>query len=168
MVTQILLHTPLWVWGLFAGLLALGVWQSRPRRLAPAQLLVLPAVMGALGLASSAAAFGHAPGLALVWALALGLGVAAGRRLAPPARWDGQRLHLGASWWPLAIVLAIFVLRYVAAVVLVMHPAWRLDPRVMVPLTALYGMLGGLFAGRALALWRRTRGTTIAPDAAAA
>lgn len=168
MVTQILLHTPAWVWALFAALLALGFWQSRPRALAPAQVLVLPAVMLGLGLWSSAGAFAALPWLALAWLMGLAMGFALGRRLVPAARWDGQRLHLAGSPWPLVLVLAVFSLRYASGVALALHPAWTHSAAVMLPLTAVYGVLGGLFAGRAFALWQRTRGTTIAPDAALA
>lgn len=165
MVTQILLHTPLWVWSLFAGLLALGVWQSRARSVAPAQVLVLPALMLALGLWGSSSAFAASPWLALVWLKALTAAAVVGRRLAPAARWDGQRLHLAASAAPLVLVIAVFALRYASSVALALHPAWKTDPTVMVALTALYGALGGLFAGRSFALWQRTRGTTIGADA---
>ena len=168
MVTQILLHTPAWVWALFAALLALGFWQSRPRVLAPRQVLVLPAVMLGLGLWSSAGAFAALPWLALAWLKGLALGFAVGRRLAPAARWDGQRLHLAGSAWPLVLVVAIFSLRYASSVALALHPALLHRAAVMLPLTAVYGVLGGLFAGRAFALWQRTQGTTIGAHAAAA
>jgi hypothetical protein len=41
-IWQILIHTPLWLWGLLATLLVLGVLQHRPRQIARWQLLALP------------------------------------------------------------------------------------------------------------------------------
>jgi len=44
MIVIILSHTPVWVWGLLAALMALGFSQTRQRRLAPWRLLMLPLV----------------------------------------------------------------------------------------------------------------------------
>ena len=55
------------------------------------------------------------------------------------------------------MILVIFSLRYTAAVSMALHPAWRQDLVVQVPLTLAFGALSGLFLGRALGLWRLVR-----------
>ena len=44
-MTQILTHTPLWVFGLFFGLVYLGYLQSRTRQVSRGRLIVLPLAM---------------------------------------------------------------------------------------------------------------------------
>lgn len=169
MLYDIITHTPPWVWGLFTALLALGLYQRRTRQVRPAQLLVLPLVMLALGLSSMSTAFATQPVLALAWLAALGGSLALALRLPVPAgtRWDAAagRLHLAGSWFPLVLILVIFTLRYTAAVSLVLHPAWRQDLAVQLPLALAFGALSGLFLGRALGL--RRLATMPAPRTAA-
>ena len=50
MIVNVLSHTPVWVWGLLAALMALGFSQTRQRHVAPWRLLMLPMVL--LGLRS--------------------------------------------------------------------------------------------------------------------
>lgn len=158
MMFEILSRTPTWVWALLAGLLALGLTQWRERRVAPAQLFVLPGVLLALGLWSTAQSFAL-PALALlVWAKAMLVTTTLARRLPPQAgvRWDAaaQRLVLPGSALPLVVILAVFSLRYAGGVALALHPAWRADPAVALPMAAAYGAISGLLVGRALGLRR--------------
>lgn len=161
MLLQIVLHTPGWVWAMLAALLALGVAQSRPRAVHPLHLLALPLVLLGLGLSSLLPAFLSQPMLAAVWVVALGLGLRGGLWLpvASSSHWDRdrKRLQLAGSWLPLIVILVIFSLRYTAAVSMALHPAWRQDLVVQVPLTLAFGALSGLFLGRALGLWRLVR-----------
>ena len=167
---DILRFTPVWVWGLLAALLALGFWQTRPRVVARARLLALPLALLGLGLWSTSSSFTALPVAAGAWLAALSASFLAARRLPTPAgaRWDAasERLHLPGSWLPLALIVAIFSLRYSATVAMVLHPAWRGDPTLLLPLAALYGSLSGLFLGRAVGLLALTRApqATIAAD----
>jgi hypothetical protein len=170
-MTDILRYTPTWVWGLLAGLLTLGWWQTRPRNVARAGLLALPLVLLSLGLWSTWSSFAALPLAAGVWLAALAACYFAALRLKAPAgaRWDAvsARLHLPGSWLPLALIVTIFTLRYGATVALVLHPAWRGDPALLLPMAALYGSLGGLLLGRAvglLALTRSPRATICADE----
>jgi hypothetical protein len=171
MLIEILRYTPTWVWGLLAALVALGLLQTRPRRVARAQLLALPLALLALGLWSLLPAFTSQPLAALFWALGLAGFTALGRRLPRPAqaRWlsGPQRLQLPGSWVPMGLILAIFCLRYATGVSLALHPEWRGAASVQWPLAAAFGALSGVFLGRALGLLQLTReaGTTMDGDA---
>jgi len=160
-MTDILRYTPIWVWGLLAALLTLGFWQTRTRNLARARLLALPLTLLCLGLWSTSSSFSTLPLAAGVWLATLVASSFAARRLPPPAgaRWDAvnERLHLPGSWLPLALIVTMFTLRYSATVAMMLHPAWRGDPTLLLPLSALYGALGGLFLGRAIGLLALTR-----------
>lgn len=165
MLFEIVSHTPTWVWALLSGLLALGLWQRRSRQVKPARLLALPLVMLALGLWTLGPGFVAQPLLGLVWLAALGAGLAWGRGRRAPAgtHWDAsaQTLFLAGSWTPLLLIMAIFMLRYAAAVSLALQPAWRTALAVQMPLAMTFGLLSGFFLGRTLGLWQLTRPATI-------
>lgn len=161
MFIQILSHTPLWVWGLLAALVALGLSQARERRVRPAGLLGLPLALLMLGLSSMVLRFTAVPVAALIWLAAFGASAAWATRLNPPpgARWlaDERRLLLPGSWLPLQVILLVFAIRYAAGAGLALHPQWQASPAAVLPLSLVYGALSGFFAGRALTLWRLTR-----------
>lgn len=158
---QIITHTPLWVWGLLTALLALGLWQRRERRVRPFQLLLLPAMLMALGLWSMAPGFVALPVCALIWALAVAASSWLGLQLPRPraARWlaDAGQLQLPGSWVPMVIIISIFGMRYATGVSLAFNPHWRNLASVQWPLALTFGLLSGLFLGRALGLYQLTR-----------
>jgi len=168
MIVIILSHTPVWVWGLLAALMALGFSQTRQRRLAPWRLLMLPLVLLGLGLWSMAPSFMALPLSALVWltALSTGASLLSGRPAQAGAEWlpAEQRLLLPGSWLPMWLILGIFSLRYAANVGMAMNPAWRSAPELLLSLAVLYGGISGLFLGRALSLLKLTRTPAAAPS----
>ncbi len=161
MAMQIFTHTPLWVWGLAAALLTLGLWQRRTRRVAPAALLGLPLGMLALGIWAMTPGFLQLPATALVWLMALGTGWLLGRRWPAPigACWHVAtgRLHLPGSWLPLILITTIFGLRYASNVALVLNPALRHSLLTQSLQALAFGWLSGLFLGRAMGLLALTR-----------
>lgn len=161
MIIEILSRTPVWVWGLLAALLALGLSQTRQRHVAPWRLLLLPLALLGLGLSSMLPGFVALPASAALWLLALGAGVllSIGRPARTGTRWlpVEQRLQLPGSWVPMLLIVIIFSLRYAANVGMAINPSWRGAPELLLPLALLYGGLSGLFLGRALALLRLTR-----------
>ena len=159
MLIEIVRHTPHWVWALLAALLALGAAQLRPRRVSQGRLFVLPAVLLALGLFSTATSFSP-PWPALAgWATAMAAGCVLGQRLPRPAgtAWDadGRTLWLPGSALPLALIVTVFALRYAGGVALALHPHWREAAAVALPMAAAYGAISGLLLGRVLALLPR-------------
>jgi hypothetical protein len=161
MILQIITHTPLWVWVLLVTLLGLGWLQSRPRQVARWQLLALPLALLMLGLWSMSPGFVAQPLAAVVWLASLILGGRLGLKLprASATRWlpDQQRVHLPGSWVPMLIIITIFLLRYVTGVAQAMHPDWRNQLTMQAPLAVAFGVLSGVFLGRAAGLWALTR-----------
>ncbi len=169
MILQILSKTPLWVWGLLAALVALGVRQLFARRVSPAQVVILPVAMLALSLSGVFSAFGATGSWLLLWSAAFGLSVFALLRQAPPAgtRYDSaaRRFELPGSVQPLLLILALFCLKYVVGVWLALDPAIRDNPFFAVTVVILYGCSSAVFAGRTLRLWRLTGpAATLAPS----
>ena len=157
----VLKNTPGWVWGLLAALLALGLSQMRGRRVSQRRMAIMPVAMTALSLWGTASAFGKSPlfGYVMVAWLASALLTASLIAMTrPPA---GTR-HSAASrsfwipghWLPLALILGIFLTKYVVGVDLVMQPQLARDGQYTLFTCALYGLFSGAFAGRSARLWR--------------
>ncbi len=157
MILTIVQHTPLWVWGLFAGLVALGLVQTRDRAMTLPRILMTPAVMLALSLAGVVGAFGGRPLALGAWVVGLGLSLLAGRRAARPqgARWSGaqRRLQVPGSWLPLALIVGLFAIKYLAGVSLAIAPRLAADATFAGGCSLVYGLFSGLFLARAMALW---------------
>ena len=163
MLPAIARGTPVWVWGLLAGLVALGLTLTVARRASRARVLVMPIAMTAMSLQGMVSAFGAngaVAGVLLAWAMAAALLVALRWRAAPPAgaRYDADagQFHLPGSAVPLALILAIFLTKYAVGVELALQPALVGDVPFSLTVGALYGVFSGFFAARTAALWRLT------------
>ena len=156
MIGQILINTPLWVWGLLAGLLILGWSQTRSRRVGLARLALLPLGLGAFSLYGTVSAFGATPVVLGSWLMASALLLLIVAQLPLPSgvRYDAasRRFQLPGSWVPMALIVGIFFTKYVVGVSLVLHPELNLANGFSLALASLYGVFSGIFAGRALRL----------------
>ena len=157
MLTQILMNTPIWVWGLLAGLIFLGYSQSRDRVVGLQRTMLMPVVMVALSVLGTVSAFGASPTVLGVWLVTAAL-VASFIMLRPvPAstRFDSasKQYAIPGSWLPMLIILAIFLTKYAVGVSLAMRPSLAHDDVFPLVIGVLYGLFSGFFAGRALRLW---------------
>ncbi len=156
MFIQIVQHTPAWVWGLFAALLALGLTQTRPREMSLLRVTLLPLAMIALSLSGVFSAFGHFPIALGGWGagVAAALSLARGRVAARGAEWlpATGTVYVPGSWLPLALIVALFALKYGAGVGLALHPALAADPVFAGLCSLAYGGFSGLFLARGLSL----------------
>jgi hypothetical protein len=167
----ILENTPGWVWGLFAALLALGLSQTRSRSVTLPRMALVPLIMTGLSLWGTASAFGRSPQLGyvlLAWTTGAVLMLGLAARLDPAAGTGfdtaTRRLHLPASWVPLALIMAIFLTKFIVGIDLAMQPELARDGQYALVVSGLYGLFSGTFAGRTVSLWRlalRSRSTAI-------
>ena len=158
MLLQIAVNTPVWVWGLLAALVVLGLSQTRERSAGLARTVVLPLGMGAFSLSGLVTGFGASPAVLGAWlaATAVALAVVLMRPLPAGVRYDAARREfaLPGSWVPLALILGIFSIKYATGVALAMQPALRADPAVALAIATLSGLFSGIFAGRTVRLLR--------------
>jgi len=152
-------HTPSWVWGLLAALVLVGWLQSRDRTASLGAVSGLPLGMTVFGLWGTVGAFGRSPLLveALVLWLLAAAAVTAPLARRPAAAWYDRATRsfdLAGSWLPMALLLAVFAVRYTVAVQLALHPLLAADRAFALPVAALYGACSGIFLGRAMQLWR--------------
>ena len=156
MLIQIVLHTPAWVWALLTALVAVGLAQTRDREMSATRVTVLPLVLVALSLVGVLTAFRRFPIAIGGWAGGLGLALTFGRHLvaARGARWlaGSQTVRVPGSWLPLALIVALFMIKYVAGVSLALHPALRADAGFASACSVAYGLFSGLFLARGLSL----------------
>ena len=156
MFIAIIQHTPVWVWGLLAALMGLGLWQTRDREMTLTRVTILPLAMIALSLSGVLTAFGPLPTALVAWAAGVGTALMVGRRLVAvrAARWSAQTglLHVPGSWLPLVLIIALFSIKYVAGASLAMHPALAHDITFAGVLSLAYGAFSGLFLTRAISL----------------
>ncbi len=154
---QILVHTPLWVFALFAYLIWQGIRATRPRAVTIWRSLIVPAVFIIWGL--SGLFLRHQDS---VWPLAAW--IAAALVMAPfgllttkPFELDHKTGQIGrpGSVAPLIRNLTVFALQYTVAVIAAIHPA---DGTVTAIIgRAVSGATTGYFLGRTIALLRRYR-----------
>ena len=158
MLLQILAHTPRWVFAVFALLVWLGAKQLFAGTVGLGRVTVMPIVMTGLSISGLVSVFGDAPAALAGWAVAA-LVVAAlvlQRSLPATTRYDAptRQFHLAGSAVPLVLMMGIFFTKYVAGVMLAMHPALNHDATFAVVVPTLYGVFSGVFTGRALRLWK--------------
>lgn len=154
MITQILTHTPLWVFGLFFGLVYLGYVQSRTRQVSRSRLIVLPIAMLGWSLYSVWSTFDtHLTALA-AWACAWGAVVAIGLARGPSraTSYDATtaRFTVAGSWLPLALMMGIFFFKYAVAVVHAVKPGILETATAVTVVSGMYGLFSGLFMARAM------------------
>jgi hypothetical protein len=63
-----------------------------------------------------------------------------------------QRFIVAGSYWPLAVMLAIFITKFAVGIATAMGAAWMRSAAFPIVIALLYGGFSGFFAGRALRL----------------
>lgn len=163
LLVEIIKHTPLWVWALFAYILYRGVRALETRELQPSRMLILPAVFLLWGLSGIFHDLPDWPlamvGFVVLGLVGLGLGWANGLRL-PPARRDpatGLILRPGSAT-TLVVALFAFIAKYTLSVALAMAPTLGAQAGFALTFGGVSGLVAGIFwGGAALALWQAPR-----------
>ena len=167
MLYQIISHTPTWVFGLFAVLLALGLKQTRTGSMSLLRVALMPVAMTSLSVYGTVSAFGAAPAVVLAWMAAAAALLVFVVRLPLPqeVRFDAtsRTLQMPGSWVPLALMMGIFFTKYFVGVVLAMQPALASNAGFGIGFAALYGAFSGVFSARAVRLLRLAFGSNSLP-----
>lgn len=157
---QILVHTPIWVFPLFAYLVWLGIKAMRPRTTTIWRSLIVPAVFIVWGLSRLLSGRDYA------WPLAAWLGAAAalllvGLLTARPIELDHTtgEIKRPGSVVPLIRNVTVFALQYAVAVISAVDPHDATTAAIVG--RAISGGTTGYFLGRTIALlrqyWRQRR-----------
>lgn len=160
-IGAIVRSTPSWVWGLLAGLVALGATQLRERTASRLRVLAMPVAMTAYSAYGVISAFGSAGHVA--WALGCWAATAALSACllvvidpcAPrKARFDATtgNYHLPGSVVPLLLILAVFLTKYAVGIELALRPQAAALLDFAIPVCLMYGLFNGMFAARTVRL----------------
>lgn len=166
MFVQIITHTPVWVWGIFALLMWLGIKQSRPSAPGLSRITLIPLVMLSLSLYGAVSVFGGASSTLLAWGSSA---VAVAAYIVQQPLQQGthynswtKRFELPGSWLPGLLMIGIFMTKYAVGITAAMRPDVLHSTAFSYGICAVYGGFSGVFAGRALRLcrlvWRQTNG----------
>ena len=152
--TTVPASVPMWVPLLLLGLLALGWRQSRDRLVRPGVLIGVAVGMLLLSWSGLRASLGTEPATVAAWLAGMAVTLLAGGRLMglQGLQKEGGRVRLPGSWWPMALFLTIFGVRFVLGWAKGVHSP-LLDSAWFVALCAvLLGGCSGAFSARALAV----------------
>ena len=164
MLIEIVRRTPSWVFVLFFVLLAAGYFQSKDRTISRNKVSILPLAMIALSFYGVISAFGTAPVGVSSWVLGVVVATWIGARLPTPRgvcfSIETQLFSVPGSWFPLALMMAIFFTKYAVGVILARQLPIANEPAFIGAIGLCYGFLSGLFLARALVIWRSAKGAT--------
>ncbi|CAN5161544.1 hypothetical protein BH10PSE9_BH10PSE9_04920 [soil metagenome] len=155
MLWLIILHTPLWVWPLFLGLIGLGLVQAWDRNLPGPLVLALPLVMVAYSAYGIIATFGLDPRALAAWCAGILATIVLNQSVfgiphgvvRDPRHW--RFLVLG-SLLPLAVIMAIFWTRFALGVLAGMSPATIAVPSFVIGVAFWLGLCAGFFPARTI------------------
>ena len=160
-IGTIVSRTPIWVWFMLAALLSLGLSMLRSNTIGVSRAATTPVAMAGLSLWGTISAFSHSTSFGqvmLAWAVGAALlAVAVGMSQAPRGTaydaWQ-RRFHVPGSWVPLALIMGIFLVKYMVGIEVAMNPSLSHDPGYSLTCGAIYGVFSGIFAGRSIRLAR--------------
>ena len=154
MIIEILTHTPLWVYGLFVGLIFVGWQQTRERYVKQPTLLILPLGMLALSFFGATSSFGYSLTIMLLWLAGVLSSTIIGLLLfsTSSASYQAQSasFKVPGSWWPMIFIMAIFFTKYTVGVLTSIKPELFANAALVLSLAAFYGILSGTFIARAI------------------
>ncbi len=146
---------PPWVPALFLVLVLIGYRQALPRTVKPGTLVAIALVMLGLSFYAVLGTFGaHLPGL-LAWTTGYAASLVLGsQHLAPRLTASGAGVRVPGSWIPLAMLLGIFMARFVLGFAAATRAPWLQQPAFIVAISLALGALSGGFGARAVAVHR--------------
>ena len=169
-LNQIISHTPIWVWILFAYLMLRGIKSLRPRKMTPERMLILPIIFLVWALYGIATELANWPVGLTTFAIALTVGIAGGwinaLRL-PAATFDARtgKVTRPGSATILVLVLVGFFAKYVLSVVLVLHPYLGAQEGFASLFGGVAGLVDGAFWGGVILQYRQAFHRIRTPEA---
>lgn len=155
MFSEILARTPIWVYGVFVGLVFLGYYQSKDKLLEHNKIFILPIIMVIYSCTSLFSTFGAQLSAILCFNVAIML-----------IAWNGRQLDMiknsifylpetntflfKGSWVWLGLIMAIFFTKYTVNVLIARQADVIGDPSFINLISALYGAFTGLFLARVI------------------
>jgi hypothetical protein len=152
---QILIHTPIWVFPLFAYLVWLGIKAMRPRTVTIWRSLIVPAVFIIWGLSRLLSRQQDVMWPLVAWGAAAVVLLLVGLLTARPFELDHTtgEIKRPGSWMPLIRNVTVFALQYTVAVIAAVDPHDATTAAIVGRVIS--GGTTGYFLGRTIALLRQ-------------
>jgi hypothetical protein len=157
-------HIPVWVFFILFGLLALGYRLSRTRVVRPGSVAMIAFAMLVFSLYGVTSAFGVDVLPLAAWTCGIAAAVVLGSQAigSRGLSREGDRVRVAGSWWPLVLLMSIFAVKFALGFARgvgspIVEAAW-----CTAAASAIFGLLSGAFAARALAVHRFADGARAA------
>ena len=157
-ISQILMYTPRWVFGLLTGLIILGIIQTRPRQVPVVAAFILPIAMMLMSVIGLLMTIGFVWKSILFWSLGaiLATSLIAKFVVNSTVTYDQtiRRFTLRGSWIPLLIIVAIFCTRYLLAMCIGMNLKIVQELYFVPAISLILGSLSGYFIAQGVHYFR--------------
>lgn len=164
MFLQILQHTPVWVFGLFIGLIFLGYSQTKTRKISTRRIAILPIAMLCLSASGVWSTFGTSPLGFIAWLSGASIMLAIFAWLEYPKNIvyssNEQLYTIPGSWVAFTLIMLIFFTKYTVAVLLIRNLTLHQSTFFIIGICTLYGLSSGWFFARALFIYNRSKKTS--------
>ena len=157
-ISQILMYTPRWVFGLLAGLIILGIIQARPRQVPVVAAFIMPVAMMLMSSIGLLMTIGFTWRSVLFWSLGAIVVTTLMAKLIVNSNvtYDQttRRFGLRGSWIPLLIIMAIFCTRYLLAMCIGMNLKVVQEFYFVPAMSLILGSLSGYFIAQGVRYFR--------------
>lgn len=158
-IWEYMIHTPWWVYLLFAYLLFIGIKAMKPRTVPLGKLFIIPAVFFLWGISGIVEAAGFSIVHLLWWLLGLviiaGLAYLRTRGLSISVNCANKTLHLPGTYMTLIVILIIFASKYYFAAMLGDDAYLMHDMKFIVADLMVSGGVTGWFVGNLVGYLRK-------------
>lgn len=158
MIRETIIHTPMWVFILFLGLLYLGYSQTKDRQIKAKRVFILPVGMVFLSLFGLYSAFGLTLFSLGFWVLGLTLSFVLGLKFIDikHIRYENTKdsFYINGSWFHLVLILTVFFIKYFIGVMTAKQLPLINQDEFIVFVSLLYGFISGLFLARSFCILR--------------
>jgi len=160
-LSQIISHTPTWVFVVFFALLVLGFKQSKPRAVKVKTVFILPLAMTLFSLFGVYSVYGITLLSLVLWCFGLVLALMLGLKFAYPKLVSysalNNKLSIPGSWAPLALMMAIFFTKYFMGFAVARDLPIINDMIFIALISMLYGAFSGTFLARCVVMFRASK-----------
>ncbi|MCJ8294622.1 MAG: hypothetical protein MJK15_09465 [Colwellia sp.] len=157
-MSELISHTPTWVFAVFFTLLVLGFIQSKERVVKVKTIFILPISMIIFSFFGVFSVFGLSLVTISLWFLGLSITLVAGLKLAYPKlvsfSVQSNKLKIPGSWTPLLLMMAIFFTKYFVGFSVARELPLINEHLFLVSLCLLYGAFSGVFLSRSFVMFK--------------
>ena len=160
-MSELISHTPTWVFAIFLALLALGFSQTKERVVKVKTVFILPFAMILFSFFGVYSIFGITFFTAGIWSIGFVLTLLVGAKLAYPRfvifSEQKNELTIPGSWVPLFFIMAIFLTKYFVGFAVARGLPLVNELMFIVLISLLYGVFSGIFLSRSLGMLKRCK-----------